>query len=88
MNDVTENVIADFFKSHPAMIMTLLFLQVSAVGLVYDYSLLKEFGLEELGSGGSGKLFVSYFTVYSHQTRGGIGPGDGSKSEVVIVVIL
>jgi hypothetical protein len=37
---------------------------------------------------GSGKLFVSYVTVYSHQKRGGIGPVDGSKSEVVIVVIL
>jgi hypothetical protein len=58
-------------------------------GLVHKINYLAPFSIlftaEELGSG---KLFVSYVTVYSHQKRGGIGPVDGSKSEVVIVVIL
>ena len=42
---VEDKELNDFFKSHPALILTLLFIQISTVGMVYDYALLQQFGI-------------------------------------------
>jgi hypothetical protein len=33
-------------------------------------------------------IYLAHLSIYLSSTKGGIGPGDGSKSKVVIVVIL